>query len=241
MASVYLCHAFPSGIAGAQRPVAGRLRFALALTASVFFHAWLAAGIALEVPGRSLPSAARPFTAQLQPLAAPSDLEARPEGNPVLADPVQPLPARARVQPSAEHESASAKRPGHTAPTAPVMAGAAPGSALPLPQSADTYHAARELDVYPAPRAPLGFDYPEHAAREQVGGRVLVMLSLDEAGVVDDISIVNSEPQGYFEDVVRAALSAAGFFPGQKNGRAVKSRVLINLDFDPGASEGTLR
>ncbi|MBI4207465.1 MAG: TonB family protein [Betaproteobacteria bacterium] len=239
MASVYLCPAFHSGKCGAQRPGAGRVRFALALTVSVFFHAWLAAGIALEVPGRSMPPAARPLTAQLQPLAAPPKREAHPEGNPVLADPVQPLPSRARVRPPAEQLSVSERKPGRVAPPAPAMAGAAPGSALPL--TADTYYAAPELDVFPMPRVPLRFEYPAQAAREQVGGRVLVMLSIDETGVVDDVGIVRGEPQGYFEDAVRAALKAARFFPGRKDERAVKSRILINLDFDPGASEGALR
>ena len=104
-----------------------------------------------------------------------------------------------------------------------------------------TYYPARELDVYPAPRTPLRFEYPERAAREQVGGSVRIMLLLDEAGAVDGVSVVAAEPPGYFEDRVRAAFAAARFFPARKDGRAVKSRLLINVSYDPAAAEGALR
>ena len=111
-----------------------------------------------------------------------------------------------------------------------------------LPSTADrTYYPARELDVYPAPRAPLSFEYPERAAREQVGGSVRIMLLLDEAGAVDSVSVVAAEPPGYFEDSVRGVFAATRFFPARKDGRAVKSRVLINVEFDSRAAAGTLR
>lgn len=123
-----------------------------------------------------------------------------------------------------------------------MAAGAAPPSALVQPPTVDlTYYSARELDVYPAPRAPLRFEHPERAARERVGGSVRIMLLLDEAGTVDGVSVVTAEPPGYFEDKVRAVFAAARFFPARKDGRAVKSRVLINVSYDPAAAEGALR
>ena len=111
-----------------------------------------------------------------------------------------------------------------------------------LPPAADlTYHPARDLDVYPAPLAPLRFEYPERAARERVGGSVRLMLLLDEAGAVDSVSVVAAEPPGYFEDAARAVLATARFFPARKDARAVRSRVLIGVNYDPAAAAGALR
>jgi protein TonB len=106
--------------------------------------------------------------------------------------------------------------------------------------STDPYYSAHELDVYPALRGPLKLEYPERTARA-ISGRALVMLALSEAGLVDEVSIVKSEPEGYVEDAVRGALGLARFFPAQKNGRAVKSRILVTVEFDRDASAGVVR
>lgn len=103
------------------------------------------------------------------------------------------------------------------------------------------YYSAHELDVYPTSRTSLFIEYPARAALERVSGRVLVRVSLDETGKVSDVSIVSAEPQGYFEDAVRAALAGARFRPGRKDGRDVRSRILIKLEFDPGATQKTPR
>lgn len=226
-----------------HRPGAGRLRFALALTLSVLFHIWLGTGIVIEVSGRSPPSSVARFTAQLQQLVPSPELETSPERSVSSTAPefVQPLQSRLRVTPPAGYESASKEQGGSGVAPASIEGGEALGVALQTQRSADPYYTAQELDVYPAPRAPLRPEYPESAARAQVRGRVLVMLSLDEAGIVNDISVISGEPQGYFEDAARAALGTARFFPAQKNGLAVKSRILISLEFDPAASVGVLR
>lgn len=239
MAGIDHSSAFHARIAGVQWPGAERLRFALALAVSAVLHVWFGTGIALEAPGRWPQPAAPALTAQLQPFAGQGELTAPPAENTVVADPVQPPPLRARARPPANRGSASEEQAERDVPLASATTGQAPG--LPLPQTAGDYYAARDLDVYPALRTPLRFGYPERAARTQISGRVLAMLSIDAAGAVEDVAVVASEPQGYFDDAARAILGAARFFPARKNGSEVRSRILISLDFDPGLAEGVLR
>jgi len=242
MAAVFFRTAFNCGVSGGQRLSTAQARFALALAASACLHFWLAAGIAVDAPERVASPAARILTAQLEPVPAPPTLEAQPERQPALSDLAEPRPLPARSPPHPERISPATKRSEPAAASPGAIAGAALPAASVLPFTADrAYYPARELDVYPAPRAPLSFEYPERAAREQVGGSVRIMLLLDEAGAVDSVSVVAAEPPGYFEDSVRGVFAATRFFPARKDGRAVKSRVLINVEFDSRAAAGTLR
>ena len=233
---------FHFGLSGARGPGAGRTRLAPALAVSLFLHFWLGAGIAFDVPGPSSPPPVVPFTALLQPLAVAPEYETRSEQNVASPEPdtVRPPPSRTHVKPPAGREPGAEEHNRSGAAPASLKRDEAEGLVPQPPQSNDTYYAAHDVDVYPAPRGPLKIEYPERAARA-VSGRVLVMLALNEAGVIDDIAIVKSEPQGYFEDAVRGALGLARFFPAQKNGRAVKSRILVNVEFDRDASAGLVR
>lgn len=101
-----------------------------------------------------------------------------------------------------------------------------------LPHIPDpTYYSARELDAYPRPLAPLGFDHPERSGRERTGGRILLEVLIDEHGAVREVTVVEAEPAGRFEEAARSALAAARFFPGMKHGRPVKSRLLVSVSF----------
>ena len=78
-------------------------------------------------------------------------------------------------------------------------------------------------------------------SRAKVDGRLLVLLLIDEFGVVNDASIVESQPPGYFEEAALAVFRAARFSPAQKQGHAVKSRVLLQVKYLYGDSVGALR
>lgn len=191
--------------------------------------------MALQAPGRLLPPAMLPFTVRLQALAAPPVREARFENFSLLEprapqSPSSPKPAR----PPAGNKSASAEQDHSAVAGAPVENDETSGRLPRPPQSGDIYYTVQDLDVYPTLRGPLKLEYPHAAARAQVSGRVLVVLALNETGILDEVSIVRSEPEGYFEDAARAALAGVRFFPAQKDGRAVKSRIPIRLEFEPG-------
>jgi outer membrane biosynthesis protein TonB len=51
--------------------------------------------------------------------------------------------------------------------------------------------------------------------------------------------LVEAEPAGYFEEEVRRAFASARFTPAFKGGRAVRSRVLVHVNY--GADDGSSR
>jgi protein TonB len=218
----------------AQRSAKIRIRLALALAFSLVFHIGVGTGMAPRAPGRLLAPAVLPFTVQLQGLATQPVRKARFEH-------ISHLEAKAPQSPSsstpggrrADDKSLSAEQRHRAAGGAPVENGETSGGLPQPPQSGDTYYTAQDLDVYPTPRAPLKLEHPNGAGPAQVSGQVLVVLTLNEAGIPDEVSILRSEPQGYFEDAVRAALAGVRFFPAQKDGHAVKSRIQIRLEFEP--------
>src|SRR4051812_14258064 len=54
---------------------------------------------------------------------------------------------------------------------------------------------------------------------------------------VDDASIVEAEPSGYFEESVLTAVRKARFALAQRFGKSVRSRVLIAVKFDGQVSD----
>jgi hypothetical protein len=61
--------------------------------------------------------------------------------------------------------------------------------------------------------------------------RAQLLVLIDEVGVVSEVSIVEGEAASRFEAARRAFL-AARFTPAYRNGRAVKSRVLVEVNID---------
>ncbi len=185
--------------------------------------------MAPRASGRLLPPAVLPFTVRLQALAAPRVRETHFEQFSFLEAKAPQPPSSPPGGRRADSESLSTEQRHRAAGGAPVENGETSGG---LPPSADTYYTAQDLDVYPTPRAPLKLEHPNGAGRTRVSGQVLVVLALNEAGIPDDVSILRSEPQNYFEDAARAALAGARFFPAQKDGHPVKSRIQIRLEFE---------
>jgi TonB family protein len=136
------------------------------------------------------------------------------------------LRRRESVAPSRPDEAAHAERStraGHTLTEGPDL----------------TYYAARQLDVYPTLSSPLDLRYTARAAAAAIAGRALVLLLIDDAGIVNDVALVEAEPAGYFEEEVRRAFGSARFTPAFKGGRAVRSRVLVHVNY--GADDGSSR
>jgi protein TonB len=50
---------------------------------------------------------------------------------------------------------------------------------------------------------------------------------------VQEAAVVQAAPEGHFEGVAVAAFQTARFAPAQKDGRSVRSRVLVRVSFDP--------
>jgi protein TonB len=112
--------------------------------------------------------------------------------------------------------TARAVRTPHDAPV--------PGIALPAPY----YYSALELDERPLPLTRVEPRFPQGAPET---GRLKMRLYLSEAGAVDAIDILETEPSGAFEAAAADAFAAARFRPGYRNGESVKSQVTLEVLF----------
>lgn len=172
-------------------------------------------------PGQPVRAAATSsLTARLVPVVPPAieaSLPAFEETSPIRP----PLPKRAERRSTAAPALAEI----------PAAETTLPGSGAVAPAPDPTYYAARELDVFPALATPLQLRYSERAAAAAIEGRALLLVLIDDTGNVDDVSVVETLPDGYFEDDAKQALMSARFTPALKNGRPVKSRLLVQITY----------
>ena len=208
---------FPSS---PRKPAAaGRLWFALALSALAHW-ALLAAPFVEPRRSGATPSAIdAPITVRFAPPPvavrhAPAVTEAE-----ISRVPERPWPAAGNsVRAGSDLPAAVAAPPGAEALVA-------------LRSSDPTYYPARELDAYPHPARPLELERPPGA------DSIRLLLLIDEHGIVNDISLVEAGAAGRLDDALRAELAATRFVPARKDGRDVKSRVLLSVGPGPGSSD----
>jgi TonB family protein len=149
--------------------------------------------------------------ARLSPPAATVDLP-RPPGEPA--------------------ESAMAPTPASAAKTPDSTAAAGAGatrSALPYP----VLYPAKDLDIYPQALTRIAPAYPAAARDGRLAGSVTLQVLIDETGRVVSTSVIDAAPEGIFEQAAQEALANAAFYPAQKDGRMVGSRILVKVEFDP--------
>lgn len=84
------------------------------------------------------------------------------------------------------------------------------------------FYLARELDRYPAPLTALSLD----DGRGTAGG-VRLWVSIDQTGRVLDVAVIDADPPGEFERLARERVLATRFVPAARDGRQVKSRILL--------------
>jgi protein TonB len=175
------------------------------------------------------------ISARLAP-GSPED-EARP-----AAEPAPPAlqPADANTSPEREPPREPAPPRADAATAAPRAASPLPGIEVPLIRD-PTYYPARLLDVYPSPLVEIRFVYPPTADADRVSGVVRLQLLIDEFGLVNELTVVEAVPPGYFEDAAREGLRQVRFTPGVREGRAVKSRVIIQVKFEYGTEGAVAR
>jgi protein TonB len=148
-----------------------------------------------------------------------------------------PVPALVPVVPEAPDPGARRTR----SPTQPSLGGVgsllseerASGPEAPaLPPAPDPhYYPARDLDSYPRPLTPLRLDRPTG----ELSGEVRLEVLIDEYGVVREVVLVQPARSHGSEEELRATLAATSFVPARKDGRPVRSRILLGLN--PGAEE----
>ena len=199
----------------------GRIR--LALAASAFFHLLLASGLASETPPRSgQPKGVTLITARIERLPWSGPARVTPADNEESARPLQGRHAIAvtrEVQRKTGPKAISGIEPGATRSSA-------------LPQAPDlTVYTARDLDSYPQPVFPLDIErIAERAAGFPPVG-VRLELIIDEQGIVKDVALAGPETAIQRGAELRAALATTRFIPARRDGRAVRSRILLDINF----------
>lgn len=122
------------------------------------------------------------------------------------------------------------------APASAPNAAAEPRAEALLPLRAPLpprYFKSNELDAGPAPIELAPLVYPEKEFINRIRGVVQIRIYLSDAGLVEKSEIVSASPAGRFEDAATEAIRATRFRPGVKDGRAVRSQKLVEVEFDP--------
>lgn len=212
----------PSSTRQGDLDPAGRL--ILMLVASLALHLALIFGIQVK----AAPRAGKPqpiLEVSIQRLAAATHSAVPLEGV-VVAEEGETRPAEAQADEKPEplpSESSS--------PVAEPASALLPAIDLPLIED-PTWYPAKQVDVHPRAINTIQPDYPATAVDREIEGSVVLLLLIDESGKVKEASVAEAQPEDIFDESALAAFRIARFIPAQKNGRAVKSRVLIRVSYE---------
>jgi protein TonB len=207
-------------------------RFGVALALSVALHVWIAFGLPVKParhaghPGRALE--ARLLAAQEPAPAKPVVTPAKKESVPASkreAAPLRPVPPKPAPEPPPEPVPQMESR------VEPPPVEGPPGIEVPQVEDPEFYPA-RMLDRFPKPVAEVELRYPDQAGNEDLSGTVTLLLLIDELGMVVKASVVEADPPGYFEEAAIEAFRSILFTPGERDGKVVKSRLVVQVSFD---------
>lgn len=175
-------------------------RMLIALGASLLAHLLIVGG--WGGAGSTARTTAPPLQARLEWI--PAVLPSLPESE---------LPNHSTAPPQASRRVLPAKV------AAPAVDLSAAGAAASGPDL--RFYLARELDQYPSPLSDL--------SRNNRSGSTRLWVSIDQTGRVVDAVVIDADPPGEFERQVRERVLATPFVPARRDGRPVKSRVLLVL------------
>jgi protein TonB len=209
-----------------EAAIAAAGRIALALLASAAIHLIFATRLELAVTPASTPHslqarlnlepvppvARTPALEKRAPVSVPTSVVAPPAHTPDAIAPafVPPMPEPL----SGDMASADTAAPAITQPETVIEVPVDP-----------VYYAAREIDVYPLPVAPLTISWSGER------GWVRLLTLIDETGTVATTEVFDAEPIGRFDEEAAAIIRSTRFSPARKDGVPVRSRVLIELQF----------
>jgi len=206
------------------------VKLGAALTLSVLLHLAVIYGIRV-VPPRSSGTPSVVIQARLVKPKVVPQIQAQV----VPQDAVQSVSVEQKTEPT---PAPANKAPEPEQPAPPATGGVDTAqSASPITleaplQEDPTYYPGKQVDVHPRALQPIRPAYPDNAFKEGAQGIVILLLMIDELGVIRDVSVAEATPQGYFEESAMQAFRGKRFTPAIKGGRAVKSRVLIRVQYD---------
>lgn len=205
-------------------------RLRLAVAGSALAHLLGASALAPHTPAGSAGGEWRsaPITVRLDPQvlpASPAAAMTRHSGAPETKRPRHPPASVAARQPAQRRVS--------------VTPQADQPESIAVPRVADpTVYAARDLDSFPRPLLPMDIGRLWERAGGASGPGVRLELLIDEHGTVNEVRFADAGTAGELERELRATLAAMAFVPARKDGRAVKSRIVVSVNFGQEARRG---
>jgi outer membrane biosynthesis protein TonB len=183
-----------------------RMLIALGLSLLVHFlmvGGWGASGAA-RTTAVAVPLQARlePMSAALPPLAAVD--------TPSATTAPQPEVSVRRAAPAMTAVAVAEQSPAGAAASGPDL----------------RFYLARELDQYPSPLAALTLS---DLSRDNGRGSARLWVSIDQTGRVVEAALIDADPPGELERQARERVLATPFVPARRDGRPVKSRILLVL------------
>lgn len=140
---------------------------------------------------------------------------------PLVESPAHVEPVQPHAPPKPPPPTSPASTESHTASPSQDVAEAAARRAGYLPTSL--------LDSKAGLLSEIVIEYPESAGGQS--GRVALQLFIDEYGIVREVLVSQAIPPGFFEQAAVTAFSGARFSPALRNGRPVKSQMMVEVDF----------
>ncbi|MFZ5786493.1 MAG: TonB family protein [Acidobacteriota bacterium] len=178
-----------------------------------------------------------------QPVSAPTRAAAQPTPRPQATQPpaVVDTPVAAVPEPEVEptrapaEEPTAAPPPTQAPPPEPTRVAPAPASAAQAPtvREGDLVEAG-DLDTPPEPLSIVKAAYPPLAARQRVGGIVILRALVNENGGVDEVVVLRGiRPDLGLDRAAADALRRWRFKPATKNGVRVKVWHTQSIPFQP--------
>jgi len=114
------------------------------------------------------------------------------------------------------------------------------GDGWDLPLEMPAYEVAAQKDTGPRDRSPeLLFIpntqnlYPRIAKRRGISGRTVARLTINHKGRVIDSAIIESEPQGVFDEATKRAIGRVRYRPAIRGGKPIDSVVDLEFSWIP--------
>lgn len=101
-----------------------------------------------------------------------------------------------------------------------------------LPELTKPFYDLSEVDEKPVALLKLKPPYPSRARQFNMSGYVKVKFLVDKLGQVTRIRIVESHPEGVFDNTVRTTLPSWKFSPGKIEGEPVSTWVVTRIAFE---------
>ena len=209
-------------------------RLLLALTFSVALHFALIFLVKV-VPAKTEPARNVVIEVRLEESSRPAIKAAISALTQKQEAKLQPSPEPAPPVPVAPPQVAEQKPAPPASPVSEEEKSPLPSVEVPLVED-PTFYPAKQVDVQPKVLAPVTPLYPEKADKDNASGEVTLLLLIDELGKVRDLAVIDAKPEGYFEESALNAFRNTRWTPAQREGRMVKSRVLIRVRYEAGSN-----